>query len=204
MRIELWILLISGLLIYDVYYDNKYSKLFFSYKKYYKIILIGIGSIFVYYLFKKKPDQFKNLIQSSNDLFRQIPLGRKTLETMDIMNPIFNLTNTPSLMNNFMENNEEIINNQNTQNIKNIQNNNNNNRQNNDNGIIKRNVSETKKRYVASSQNWCCGNCKNQLSYTYEIDHNIALKDGGDNSVENLIALCRECHGRKTAQSFLK
>ena len=92
MRIELWILLISGLLIYDVYYDNKYSKLFFSYKKYYKIILIGIGSIFVYYLFKKKPDQFKNLLQSSNDLFRQIPLGRKTLETMDIMNPIFNLT----------------------------------------------------------------------------------------------------------------
>jgi hypothetical protein len=203
MRIELWILLISGLLIYDVYYDNKYSKLFFSYKKYYKIMLIGIGSIFVYYLFKKKPDQFKNLIQSSNDLFRQIPLGRKTLETMDIINPIFNLTNTPSLMNNFMENNEEIINNQNTQNIKNI-NNNNNNKQNNDNGIIKRNVGETKKRYVASRQNWCCGNCKNQLSYTYEIDHNIALKDGGDNSVENLIALCRECHGRKTAQSFLK
>ena len=65
-------------------------------------------------------------------------------------------------------------------------------------------MGETKKRYVASSQDWCCGHCKNKLSYTYEIDHNIALKDGGDNSVENLIALCRECHGKKTAQSFLK
>ena len=193
MRIELWILLISGLLIYDTYHNNKYSKLILSYKKYYKIILIGIGTIFVYYLFKKKPNQFKELIQSSNDIFRKLPMTRNAVETMDILNPIFNLTNNSSLMKTF--NDEE-------------ENNNNLNKEKKNssslNGAIKRNVSETKKRYVASSQNWCCGNCKTQLSYTYEIDHNIALKDGGDNSVENLVALCRECHGRKTAQSFLK
>jgi 5-methylcytosine-specific restriction endonuclease McrA len=69
---------------------------------------------------------------------------------------------------------------------------------------VKRNVSDTKKRYVASQQNWKCKKCNLQLTYTYEIDHIIALKDGGDNSIENLVALCRECHGQKTAETFLK
>ena len=32
-----------------------------------------------------------------------------------------------------------------------------------------------------------------------EIDHKIRLENGGSNEVENLVALCRECHGGKTA-----
>ena len=63
----------------------------------------------------------------------------------------------------------------------------------------KRSVSETKKKYVASSQDWKCGNCKSQLDHTFEIDHKIRLEYGGGNDVQNLIALCRNCHGRKTA-----
>jgi 5-methylcytosine-specific restriction endonuclease McrA len=56
-----------------------------------------------------------------------------------------------------------------------------------------------KKKYVASQQDWKCGNCNNKLDYTYEIDHKIRLEHGGGNDVNNLIALCRECHGKKTA-----
>ena len=63
----------------------------------------------------------------------------------------------------------------------------------------KRSVSETKKKYVASSQDWKCGNCKEQLDHTFEIDHKMRLEYGGGNDVQNLIALCRNCHGRKTA-----
>ena len=63
----------------------------------------------------------------------------------------------------------------------------------------KRSVSETKKKYVASIQNWKCGHCDNQLDHTFEIDHKVRLEYGGGNDVNNLIALCRNCHGKKTA-----
>ena len=63
----------------------------------------------------------------------------------------------------------------------------------------KRSVSETKKKYVASMQDWKCGQCNNKLSHTFEIDHKIRLEHGGGNDATNLVALCRECHGEKTA-----
>jgi hypothetical protein len=63
----------------------------------------------------------------------------------------------------------------------------------------KRSVSETKKKYVASMQNWKCGNCKQQLNHTFEIDHKVRLEYDGSNNVDNLVALCRNCHGEKTA-----
>uniref|UniRef100_A0A6C0E553 HNH nuclease domain-containing protein n=1 Tax=viral metagenome TaxID=1070528 RepID=A0A6C0E553_9ZZZZ len=63
----------------------------------------------------------------------------------------------------------------------------------------KRSVSETKKKYVASLQNWRCGHCQNQLNAWFEVDHKMRLENGGGNEVDNLIALCRDCHGKKTA-----
>ena len=66
-------------------------------------------------------------------------------------------------------------------------------------GTSKRSVSETKKKYVAANQDWKCGHCDSQLDHTFEIDHKIRLEYGGGNDVQNLIALCRNCHGKKTA-----
>jgi hypothetical protein len=63
----------------------------------------------------------------------------------------------------------------------------------------KRSVSETKKKFVASQQNWKCGDCKNQLNAWFEVDHKVRLEHGGGNDVSNLVALCRDCHGKKTA-----
>ena len=71
-------------------------------------------------------------------------------------------------------------------------------------GIIKRSVSETKKKYVASKNGWKCARCGNMLKHTYEVDHITALKDGGDNSVDNLRALCTDCHKSKTLETFLR
>jgi hypothetical protein len=64
--------------------------------------------------------------------------------------------------------------------------------------IHKRNVSSLTKKMVASNQEWKCGSCNQVLDYTYEIDHHIPLFKGGSNEVSNLIALCRNCHGKKT------
>ena len=62
----------------------------------------------------------------------------------------------------------------------------------------KRSVSETKKKFVAARQNWKCGDCGEQLSAWFEVDHKIRLEYGGSNHIDNLVALCRECHGKKT------
>mgnify|MGYP001479737056 CR=1 FL=1 len=66
-------------------------------------------------------------------------------------------------------------------------------------GSSKRSVSETKKKFVAANQNWQCGECGSQLSAWFEVDHITRLQHGGTNKIDNLVALCRECHGKKTA-----
>jgi 5-methylcytosine-specific restriction endonuclease McrA len=63
----------------------------------------------------------------------------------------------------------------------------------------KRSVSETKKKFVASNQNWCCGDCKEKLPAWFEVDHKQRLDQGGSNDISNLVALCRNCHGKKTS-----
>ena len=67
----------------------------------------------------------------------------------------------------------------------------------------KRCVSETKKKYVAAEQGWKCGACKKQLPAWYEVDHTVRLEHGGSNHIDNLVALCRDCHGQKTANENL-
>lgn len=65
---------------------------------------------------------------------------------------------------------------------------------------FRRKVSESTKKYVASKQKWKCIKCKMLLDCTYEIDHIKPLYLNGTNDVENLQALCRNCHGKKTTE----
>ena len=48
-----------------------------------------------------------------------------------------------------------------------------------------------------------CNKCKKQLPAWFEVDHKMRLEYGGSNHVDNLEALCRDCHGRKTAMENL-
>ena len=48
-----------------------------------------------------------------------------------------------------------------------------------------------------------CGECKEQLPAWFEVDHRVKLEYGGSNDVNNLEALCRDCHGKKTAMENL-
>lgn len=69
---------------------------------------------------------------------------------------------------------------------------------------VKRNVNGYKKRLIAAKQNWKCGNCKNLLDPAFEVDHIIALSEGGTNNDDNLVCLCRNCHGLKTFRERAK
>ena len=71
-------------------------------------------------------------------------------------------------------------------------------------GIKKqRNVSQLLKKKVAAKQKWACGHCRKILDASYEVDHIVALYKGGTNDEDNLIALCRNCHGIKTVDERL-
>ena len=68
----------------------------------------------------------------------------------------------------------------------------------------KRNVTGLMKKKVAADQKWACGHCSQTLDESYEVDHKLALFQGGTNELDNLIALCRNCHGKKTMKERLK
>jgi hypothetical protein len=69
--------------------------------------------------------------------------------------------------------------------------------------ISNRNVTALQKKKVAASQEWKCGHCMSILDASYEVDHIVALYRGGTNSETNLVALCRNCHGKKTVNERL-
>ena len=164
------IILLTIFFIMNTYHDGKYITMMKTWTKYYKMFGIGFAGLSAYIFFKKNPSDTRTMLTAASGLMKHIPIDK---ETASVINPMLDLTGA--------NNKEEhrIMT--------------------SGGGGTKRSVSETKKKYVASNQNWKCGNCQAQLDHTFEIDHKIRLEYGGGNDVQNLIALCRNCHGRKTA-----
>ena len=187
MRLEIFVIGLTAFFVYNAYTDGKYSKMLLSFKKYYKMIfyvLLGLG---IYVLLKRNPDQGRNMLLYANNLVKFMPIDKNS---MDMLSPIIDFTSTNE-DSSFMESVNGIYSNPGFSGEKRMMNS-------GKNGT-KRSVSETKKKYVASNQEWKCGNCHAQLDHTFEIDHKVRLEYGGGNDVQNLIALCRNCHGKKTA-----
>jgi hypothetical protein len=193
MRLEIFVLGLTAFFVYNAYTDGKYTKMLLSFKKYYKMIFYVVIGLGIYILLKRNPNQGRNLLLYANNFVKFMPIDKTS---MDMLSPIidftskndtddecfmesFNDISSPNMGSGFFNSDKRIT-------------------SSGKNGT-KRSVSETKKKYVASNQDWKCGNCKSQLDHTFEIDHKIRLEYGGGNDVQNLIALCRNCHGRKTA-----
>ena len=188
MKLELIVLGITAFLIYNAYHDGQYIKILSSYKKYYKMVIIGILGISLYLLLKRNPTQSKKMLLYTNNLIKYMPIDKNTV---DMISPIFDFTSKAE--NNFMATLNGFENSQQQDpSIKQRF-------QLSGQKATKRSVSETKKKYVASIQDWKCGHCNNKLTHTFEIDHKVRLEHGGGNDPSNLVALCRECHGQKTA-----
>jgi hypothetical protein len=151
------------------------------------MIFYAIIGISVYLLLKRDPNKGRNMLLYANNLVKFMPIDKNS---MDMLSPIIDFTSVNE-ESSFMESVNGIYSNPGFSGEKRILNS-------GKNGT-KRSVSETKKKYVASCQDWKCGNCREQLDHTFEIDHKVRLEYGGGNDVQNLIALCRNCHGKKTA-----
>lgn len=185
MRLEIFVLGLTAFFIYNTYTDGKYTKMMMSFKKYYKMIFYALLGIGIYYILKKNPSKGKEMLYYANNYVKYLPIDKSS---MDMLSPIVDFTgaSTSSSSSSFMESLNDIPPSQRPPYYTEPKG-------------TKRSVSETRKKYVASNQDWKCATCGNQLDHTFEIDHKLRLEYGGGNDVQNLVALCRNCHGIKTA-----
>lgn len=209
MRIELILMLITGCIMANIYTDGKYMKLVLSWKKYYQMAGVAFGALMLYWLIKKNPLQARKIITASNEYVKYLPVDKNAA---NMISPILDFTTrqtmssnsygssnfpilpmaqthaehklmTSGLRSELSEHSDRSRLQPGSQSVK---------------TATKRSVSETKKKFVASSQNWKCGGCNIQLPAWFEVDHKVRLEYGGSNHIDNLIALCRDCHGKKT------
>lgn len=198
MKFEVILVIVIGAFIYDAYYcGGKYMRWIQSLRRYYKTAMYIGGAIFIYMLMKSGDRRSQDVFFHGFNFLKSLPLERSYVNGLS---PIFDMTgggSGGSQEDGFMS---EI----------------------NDSGVTrinplfpakvprrgmlptKRSVSEAKKRYVAASQNWQCANCQQLLNHTFEVDHITRLEFGGSNDVNNLSALCRNCHGIKTARENIE
>tara|TARA_A100001015_G_scaffold318324_1_gene437888 strand:+ start:1151 stop:1723 length:573 start_codon:yes stop_codon:yes gene_type:complete len=190
MKINFVIFLITVFLVANTYYDGKFTEYLMKGKKYYKMATFAFVGLSIYLFINKNPNESKNLVKHATELIKYMPIDSNT---SDMLTPLFDFTNARDKINRLGQNN---INVRMTPQIK---------RMLNSGGGqgIKRCVSETKKKYVASRQGWKCNHCQEQLNHTFQVDHKLDLQFGGDNSVSNLAALCNNCHAKKTASNNL-
>mgnify|MGYP001357708180 CR=1 FL=1 len=179
MKIELLIIILTGFFIANTYYDGKYIQLLKSWKKYYQMGMIAFAGLSLYLFIKKNPEKGHDLIQNANGLIKYMPIDK---EAGDMLGPILNFTKNQA---NGINTNDMLPPQQ--------------KRMLNSGKTTNRSVGETKKKYVAAEQGWTCKDCNNPLTAWFEVDHKVPLHRGGSNHIDNLDALCRNCHGKRTA-----
>jgi len=200
MRLEIIIFLIVALMMANVYTDGKYLALLKSNKKYLQMGGIALGGLMLYILFKKFPDRAQNIIRGSNEYLKYLPVDSGTAS---MMTPILDFTAKQNIFGGSGELDGHPVLDMHGGSVGTVGTSAETRILNSGKKSTKRSVSETKKKFVASRQNWKCGDCNEQLSAWFEVDHKIRLEHGGSNHVDNLVALCRECHGCKTAMENL-
>ena len=217
-KAEYIVFLVAAFLIVNTYYDGRLTKLFQTNQKWMKMAMFAFVGLSLFLFLRRNPDNSRQLMFHANDIIKYMPISKGTA---DMITPFFDMTGgppgvpppndggamgramssaigtTPSLGGGTpaqpsshggggggsSASERRILN--------------------SGKNSSKRSVSETKKKYVAAQQGWKCGDCQRQLPAWFEVDHVIALEHGGSNHVDNLVALCRDCHGKKTAMSFL-
>jgi hypothetical protein len=174
MKLEIVLFVVAAFFIVDTYYDNIFTRKISSYTKYFKVAAVIFGVFSVYMFMKKNPAESTSLLKHVNGMIQYMPIDRSS---KDLITPFFNDSG-------FLPRSEQRVMASGTE-------------------ATSRSVSGTKKKYVAANQGWRCNGCNTQLDAWYEVDHKVRLSDGGSNHISNLVALCRNCHGKKTTLEVL-
>ncbi len=188
MRFEIVIFILAILIIGNIYTDGLVLKKVYSWKKYYQMIGIAVAAYAICVLMRRNPGDARKLFQTTHEYMKYMPVDS---ETSRFVSPILDFTSKQSFFTGGqnhpvvnMTAAEQRVANSGKQTVA--------------GKSTKRSVSETKKKFVAARQGWRCGHCKEQLPAWFEVDHTIRLQHGGSNHIDNLVALCRNCHAYKT------
>jgi len=217
MRFEIILFIVVACIIANIYTDGRFLKKMLSYKKYYQMGGIVVGAFVLLWLIRKNPLRANQIISTTNEYIKYMPIDSGTAS---MLSPILDFTSKHSFSDTSTSNaifdrggdidnpilampvqmtqrqsSEHRLTQSGGTNLKNMVA--------NGQKATKRSVSETKKKFVASRQNWKCGHCDKQLTAWFEVDHKMRLEYGGSNHIDNLVALCRECHGEKTTMENL-
>jgi hypothetical protein len=176
MRTGLLIFMITAFFLVDAHEDGKYISMLKSWKKYYKMAAIVLAGVSAYAFLKRNPEGTRGLLSDASQLLRFVPVDKATASAV-----------AP-----FLQSSAAAPAGGSGSRIQTSG-------AGGGPGSTRRSVSETKKKYVAAQQGWKCGGCQKSLPAWFEIDHQVRLDAGGSNHVSNLVALCRDCHGKKTA-----
>lgn len=166
----------AALWVGHIYTEGKYIKVLLSYKKYYQMAAVVLGFLFFYWVYKKFPGKTQELLLSTNEYIKYLPLDRNV---KSLIHPYLDLTSKsrappPVFTSTAYQPAAPAP-------VKN-----------------KRSVTDSKKKFVASKQGWKCRQCYEILPATFEVDHIRRLQHGGSNEIDNLQALCPNCHRNKT------
>jgi len=167
------VFLMTAFFMANAYYDGKYVEILKTWKKYYQMAGIAFAGLSAYLFFKKNPSDTRSLISAASGVIRHMPIDKSV---GDVFEPMLSFAKHS----NDIDYQSEKV-------------------RTSTSSTSKRCVSETKKKYVAARQGWKCGKCQKQLPAWFEIDHTIRLENNGTNDVDNLVAMCRDCHGEKTS-----
>jgi hypothetical protein len=181
MYLEIVMAGMTGFLIYNVYSDGRGWEYITSFRKQYEMGLYLILGVGIYCMLKQAPHRGRAVLESTAEYVKYLPMSKSSVE---MFAPVIDFTSAALKSRGVQQrpSAEREVN----------------------SPRKKRTVSETKKKFVAASQQWKCGHCQQSLDHTFEIDHKLRLEYGGDNEVGNLIALCRNCHGKKTASENMR
>ena len=195
MKLEIIIFGITAFFIANAYYDNKYVNMLKSYKKYYQMTFFGFLGLSLYLFIRKHPGHSKSMLAHANGIIKYMPIDKSSA---DLLTPLLDFSSKS------LDNGTEFGMSSQQKRMMNSGGDCGSYEQRGGNSKgTKRSVSETKKKYVAAQQNWNCLGCQTQLPGWFEVDHRVRLDQGGSNHISNLVALCPNCHRKKTAMENL-
>jgi len=189
MRIELVILFVAATIVFHIYTEGKYTKWLLQQKKYWQIGGIVVGALILCWLLRKDPMRAKSMIETTHEYLKYMPIDGGTSR---LLSPILDMTAKHAFLQESVPRPVLALD------AGALQGNSMDGGGGGGGRVVKRSVSETKKKFVAARQRWTCKDCGVMLSATYEIDHIVRLDRGGTNHVDNLAALCPNCHRQKT------
>ena len=106
MRIEIIIIIITGLLMFNLYTEGKYLNMVFKWKKYYQMAGIAVGGIFIYYLIKKNPLSAGHMLTTTNEYLKYMPIDKNT---SNLLSPILDFTSKQNFYQDQYSNNQTPV-----------------------------------------------------------------------------------------------